>query len=80
MKKVLQLTIDESLYTSVNDFASKHHVKVDDLVENYFKKILANAHKPNIVTLIDQLEPPELAPNNDLKELYYQNKSNLNGL
>jgi hypothetical protein len=80
MKKVLELAIDESLYSSVAEYASKHQMKVDDLVEHYFKIIVANSKKKNIIALIDELDTPSIDVNLDLKKEYYKNKANPNGI
>ena len=72
MKARLNLTIDEHLLVSVKKIAEKNNTSVSELVTDFFKKLSRPASRKNILDLVEKLEKPSIAPDADLKELYYK--------
>ncbi len=82
MKARLNLTIDERLLISVKKFAQKNDTNVSELVEQFFKKILAPTpvKKTTIIDMVEKLEKPYISPDTDLKALYYKEQGRKHGL
>lgn len=74
MKSNLKLTIETSLLNAVIEYAAKHNLTVNELVERYFKLITKSPKHKNIIDLIEELEKPTINVESDLKELYYHQK------
>ncbi|BDQ13309.1 DUF6364 family protein [Sediminibacterium sp. TEGAF015] len=72
MKSRLNLTIENTVLEDVKMYATKQKRSVSDLVENYFKKIVKPTKRKNIIDLIEKLDKPNIADNDDLKELFYK--------
>jgi len=80
MKTRLNLTIEEGLLEQTKIYAQKQHISISELVEGYFKNLTKTPKQKNIVDLVEQLAPPDIDPNANLKELYYQNQSKKYGI
>ena len=72
MKSRLNLTIENTVLEDVKMYATKQKRSVSDLVEKYFKKIVKPTKRKNIIDLIEKLDKPNIADNDDLKELFYK--------
>lgn len=79
MKTKLNLTIDEALLTSVKTFAANKRVSISELVEVYFRIIIRPVKRKNIIDLVDQLKPPAIDADIDLKKAYYETKHRKHG-
>ncbi len=75
MKTRLNITIEDSLLTSMKAYASKQRTSVSELVEHYFKNITRPARVNSILTLVEKLEPPEIDTTADLKDLFYKEQA-----
>ncbi|MBD1392961.1 DUF6364 family protein [Mucilaginibacter glaciei] len=74
MKSRLNLTIEDSLLTSMKKYAEKKNTSVSNLVEAYFKNLTKPAKRETFMDMVEKLGPHNIDPKADLKELYYQNK------
>lgn len=74
MKSNLKLTIETSLINAVIEYAAKHNLTVNELVERHFKLITKHPKQKNLIDLIEELEKPTINVETDLKELYYHQK------
>lgn len=74
MKTRLNLTIDDALLAEIKKLAVRNDTTVSDLVEQYFKKLLPRKKQDNILDMVEKLRPSDIAPDTDLKELYYREK------
>lgn len=74
MKTRLNLTIDDALLAEIKKLAVRNDTTVSDLVEQYFKKLLPRKRHDNILDMVEKLRPSDIAPDADLKELYYREK------
>jgi hypothetical protein len=72
MKARLNLTIDEDLLNKVKVYAERRQSSVSQLVEEYFKNIVKSPKKQTIIDLIESLPKPDIDPNVDLKQAYYE--------
>jgi hypothetical protein len=72
MKARLNLTIDEDLLNKVKVYAERRQSSVSQLVEEYFKNIVKRPKKQTIIDLIESLPKPDIDPNVDLKQAYYE--------
>jgi UDP-2,3-diacylglucosamine pyrophosphatase LpxH len=80
MKTRLNLTIDDTLLTSMKQYASKEQTSVSELVENYFSMLTKRKKKKNIIDLIESLDAPtKIATNADLKDLFYKDQAKKHG-
>lgn len=75
MKARLNLTIDEKLLDSIKVYAARQQKSVSELVENYFKNVSRRPRSKHIIDLVKDLEPPKIKPEEDLKELFYQEQT-----
>ena len=75
MKTRLNLTIDESILTTVKNYAESKNTSISELVENFFKKLTKPSKQKNIIDLVEKLEKPEIAVSIDLKELFYKEQA-----
>ncbi|HEY5465100.1 MAG TPA: DUF6364 family protein [Hanamia sp.] len=75
MKARLNLTIDESLLNNIKSYAARQHTSVSELVEIYFKNITRSSKRKNIIDLVNELKPPSMDIDTDLKELFYQEQA-----
>lgn len=75
MKARLNLTIDEKLLDSIKLYAARQQKSVSELVENYFKNVSRRPRRKHIIDLVKDLEPPKIKPEEDLKELFYQEQA-----
>ena len=72
MKARLNITIEDSLLSSIKIYAAKNNKSVSELVENYFKSISKPAKRKNILQLVDKLDTPSnIDVIADLKESFY---------
>ena len=72
MKERLNITIEDSLLSSIKIYAAKNNKSVSELVENYFKSISKPAKRKNILQLVDKLDTPSnIDVIADLKESFY---------
>lgn len=72
MKARLNLTIENSLLENVKSYAEKQKRSVSELVEVYFRTVTKPSKRKNILHLIEKLDKPVIAENEDLKDLYYK--------
>lgn len=72
MKARLNLTIEEDLLNKVKVYAEKKKSSVSQLVEEYFESLTKKTKKKSIIDLVESLPKPNLDPNLDLKEAYYE--------
>ncbi len=79
MKARLNLTIDEKLLDSIKAYAARQQKSVSELVENYFKNLSRPSHRKHIIDFVKDLEPPKIKPEEDLKELFYQEQAKKHG-
>lgn len=80
MKTRLNLTIDDNVLENMKNFAQKKGESISEIVENYFSTIIRNKKKKkNILQLVEELEPPIIEANADLKDLFYQEKAKKHG-
>lgn len=79
MKAKLNLTIDETLLTGVKNFAASKQVSISELVEIYFRNIIRPVKRKNIIDLVNQLKPPAIDADADLKKAYYEIKGGKHG-
>ena len=75
MKARLNITIDDTLLSTIKVYAAKNNKSVSELVEEYFKSISKPSKRKNILQLVDKLDTPSIDINTDLKESYYQDKA-----
>ncbi|HEY9197261.1 MAG TPA: DUF6364 family protein [Mucilaginibacter sp.] len=75
MKAKLNLTVDNKLLSATKVYAKRKHTSVSALVEDYFKTIIKAPRRESILDLVEQLTPPIIDVNTDLKELYHQNQA-----
>ncbi len=75
MKTRLNLTIDETLLTSIKQYASKEKTSVSKLVENYFSMLTIPKKRKSIIDLIESLDAlKKIAKDADLKDLFYKDQ------
>jgi Family of unknown function (DUF6364) len=75
MKTRLNLFIDESLLTSMKQFASIKQTSISELVENYFYELTKPVKKKTVIDLVERLPTPNKFPAAaNLKELFYKEK------
>jgi Family of unknown function (DUF6364) len=80
MKTRLNLTIDETLLTSMKQYASKEQTSVSELVENYFTMLTKPKKKKSIIDLVESLNPStKIAKDADLKDLFYKDQAKKHG-
>jgi hypothetical protein len=72
MKERLNLTIDGRLLDAMKNYAASKQTSVSELVENYFKTVTRPVRRKSIIDLVDKLDSPGIAPETDLKELFYK--------
>lgn len=73
MKTRLNLFIDESLLTSMKQFAFIKQTSISDLVENYFYELTKSVKKKTVIDLVERLPTPNKFPEAaNLKELFYK--------
>jgi len=75
MKARLNITIDDTLLSTIKVYAAKNNKSVSELVEEYFKSISKPSKRKNILQLVDKLDTPSIDIDTDLKESYYQDKA-----
>ena len=75
MKARLNITIEDTLLSTIKVYAAKNNKSVSELVEEYFKSISKPSKRKNILQLVDNLDTPSIDINSDLKESYYQDKA-----
>lgn len=66
MKSRINLTIEH-----IRAYAAKRGESISELVERYFKTIIAPSRHKNIVDLINNLKKPDIDENINLKEEFY---------
>ena len=80
MKTRLNLTIDNDILEGVKNYAQKKGESISEIVENYFTVIIkSKKKKKNILQLVDELKPPFIDPQTDLKDLFYKEQANKHG-
>lgn len=73
MKARLNLTIDAELLEKVKQYAAAKHNSVSELVEAYFRSALRPAvPERSIINLIESLPQPEIAPEGDPTQRYFE--------
>ena len=75
MKARLNITIEDTLLSTIKVYAAKNNKSVSELVEEYFKSISKPSKRKNILQLIEKLDTPSIDIDSDLKESYYQDKA-----
>ena len=75
MKTRVNLTIDDELLTRIKAYAASKGASVSELVEHYFKSVTKPPRHKNIIELIEQLTPPPIDKDADLKEQFYQQQA-----
>lgn len=80
MKARLNITIDESLLSSVKRYAAKKETSVSQLIELYFKSLTRPTRKKNVIQLVDKLPKPKIDIKKDLKQAYYEDQKSKYGL
>ncbi len=80
MKAKLNITIEEGLLSSMKAYAIKQGTSISELVERYFKSLTKPAKRNSIINMIEQLEPPKIDTNADLKELFYLEQASKYGI
>ena len=78
MKVRVNLTIEDAVLKRTKLYAEKAGTSVSELAEDYFRSII-ETKKSNILNMIDDLPTPDINPDMDLKESYYQDKANKYG-
>lgn len=80
MKTRLNLTIDENTLELIKAYAASKNSSVSELVESYFRKIASpQVKRKNILQLVEKLDKPEISPDADLKELFYEEQTKKHG-
>jgi len=80
MKTRLNLTIDDHVLENMKNFAQKKGESISEIVENYFTRIIRNKKKKkNILQIVEELEPPVVELNADLKDLFYKENAKKHG-
>ena len=80
MKTRLNLTIDDNVLENMKNFAQKKGESISEIVENYFTRIIRNKKKKkNILQIVEELEPPVVESNADLKDLFYKEDAKKHG-
>ncbi len=79
MKARLNLTIEDSLLENVKSYAVKQQRSVSELVEGYFKTVTKPSKRKNILHLVEKLDKPVIAEEDDLKDLYYKDNAKKHG-
>ena len=75
MKARLNITIEDTLLSTIKVYAAKNNKSVSELVEEYFKSISKPSKRKNILQLVDKLDTPSIDINTNLKESFYQDQS-----
>lgn len=80
MKARLNLTIDAELLEKVKQYATRKHSSVSELVESYFRSALrSTVPERSIISLIESLPQPEIAPEGDLTKQYLEENASKYG-
>lgn len=79
MKARLNITIDKEILERIKYYADKQNSSVSEIVESYFKEVIKPVKKENIISLVEQIPPPDFDVNTDLKDLYYREKARKHG-
>ena len=81
MKAKINLSIEEKLVYKIKAYAEEQHTSVSELVEEYFKKVVAPPKKSNLIELVKSLPKVELPyPDDvDLKKQYYEENASKYG-
>ncbi|HTK20426.1 MAG TPA: DUF6364 family protein [Mucilaginibacter sp.] len=75
MKTRVNLTIEESVLHNTKLYAEKKGISVSEIVEEYLKIVSKPAKRKTIINLLEELDPSNIDPKADLKELYYQDQA-----
>jgi len=75
MKTRVNLTIEDRVLKNTKLYAEKKGTSVSELVEDFFKNITEPKRRSNLFKLIDELPAPDITPDAELKELYYEEKA-----
>jgi tripartite-type tricarboxylate transporter receptor subunit TctC len=80
MKARLNLTIDNNILESMKSYSQKTGESISEIVEDYFSTITRkHEKKKNIVQLVEELKAPDIAPDADLKDLFYKEQASKHG-
>ncbi|RYZ56693.1 MAG: hypothetical protein EOO14_11960 [Chitinophagaceae bacterium] len=72
MKNRLNITIEEDLLNRAKRYAEQHQISLSQLIESYLRSLTKKPSKENILSLVEKLPKPNLAPETDLKKQYYE--------
>ena len=79
MKARLNLTIDESLLSSIKAYSASNKISVSELVEQYFKSISKPVKQQNLIQIVEKLKPAKFNVNADLKQDFYEEQADKYG-
>ena len=80
MKARVNLTIEESILHDTKLYAEKKGISVSEIVEEYLKVVTKPVRRKTIIDIVEELDPANIDPKADLKELYYQEQAKKYGL
>lgn len=72
MKNRLNITIEEDLLNRAKRYAEQHQISLSQLIESYLESLTKKPSKENILSLVEKLPKPNLAPETDLKKQFYE--------
>ena len=75
MKVKFNLEIEENILAEIKIYASKKHITLSKLIENYFINLTQVNNTSNIIEIIEKLKVPMINKNDNLKELFYKEHS-----
>ena len=75
MKTRVNLTIETKVLTKAKQYASEINESLSELVENYLKGLEKKRNSESLLSYIDQLDVPSIAPDIDFKKEYYKDKT-----
>ena len=75
MKTTLNISVDKDFLLLIEEYATIQKISISELVEIYFKTLLAKVKEKNIIDLVEGLDRPALKNTADLKELFYKEQA-----
>jgi hypothetical protein len=75
MKTRVNLTIEDSVLHDTKLYAEKKGTSVSEIVEGYLKIVTRSVKRKTIIDMVEELQPGNIDPKADLKELFYQEQA-----
>lgn len=73
MKARVNITIEETILERAKIYASKKHLSLSRIIEDYLNNIIQSPKRKNILELVDNLKKSNsISDEKDLKQSYYE--------